>query len=192
MRRYLSLTLSFIFAFILWSGNLAFAAEKEVTQENVNAASFTAKPGDIFYMNKSSNTYFVGHVAIAISSTTLVEIIGPGDHPHTTSIQDFYNRRGNSAVKVYRYSDSSKAAKAATWAKNYQINYSDAEYGFDSLLNYETGKMYCSKLVYCAYYYGADVRLNTSYASIGGATLKISTPSDITSSSGMSLVYTLN
>ncbi|WP_315969964.1 YiiX/YebB-like N1pC/P60 family cysteine hydrolase [Brevibacillus massiliensis] len=127
---------------------------------------------------------------MVVSPDRLVQIVGYGDHPHRKSIEDFFNDNNRSTVTVYRYSNSTKAEQAADWAEWYRRNYSDAEYGFNDLYDYESGLMYCSKLVWDAYYYGAGVSLATSWGTIGGYNLKMSKPYDLPNSANVRAVYT--
>ncbi|HBZ83894.1 MULTISPECIES: YiiX/YebB-like N1pC/P60 family cysteine hydrolase [unclassified Brevibacillus] len=152
------------------------------------------KPGDILVTNDTSSWGLTGHAAIVIDTQNLVEIRGDGYNPEKNDIDDFIDDHtsGSSWVKVYRHDLSSKGKGAAKWAEWYVKNYSDVEYGFSDLLDYDD-TTYCSKIVWDAYYFGADVELETDVVTIPVAglpdiTLEVAKPYDLGNGPDVDLV----
>lgn len=75
----------------------------------------------------------------------------------------------NSSISVYRVPNSSVAWNAANWATNYYSSYrGKVQYAINTD-KYSKNKMYCSKLVWQAYWFGtgsAPVLRNPSFAII--------------------------
>lgn len=119
------------------------------------AATYSMTAGDVFITNGTSSFGLTGHSGIAISSTQILHISGPGENPTTISLSTWntdYTSKG--WTKAYRHTDNDIAYSAATWAID-TYEGSDAEYSINMDLT-STDKTYCSKLVWQAYYYGPD------------------------------------
>lgn len=120
-------------------------------------AAYSMKAGDVFITNATSSYGLTGHAGIAISSTRILHIAGPGHNPVTVSLKKWHeDYTDHGWTKVYRHADSKVASAAASWAED-TYRGSDAEYLIDMNLRY-TEKTYCSKIVWQAYYYGPDSR----------------------------------
>ena len=108
--------------------------------------------GDVFITSSTVSSGLLGHAGISISSSSILHIAGPGEHPDTISKNSWLNKYDEGWNKVYRHSDSSIAEDAAQWAEDTYKD-SDAEYVITMDLE-STDETYCSKLVWQAYYYG--------------------------------------
>ena len=118
-------------------------------------ASYAMRAGDVFITNGTSSAGLTGHAAIAVSSTKILHIAGVGSHPSTLSLSrwhQLYTSKG--WTKVYRHSSSATASKAAAWASR-TYEGSSAVYMINNNVS-STYETYCSKLVWQAYYFGAD------------------------------------
>lgn len=115
-------------------------------------ASYSMEAGDVFITSSTVSSGLLGHAGISISSSSILHIAGPGEHPDTISKNSWLNKYDEGWNKVYRHSDSSIAEDAAQWAEDTYKD-SDAEYVITMDLE-STDETYCSKLVWQAYYYG--------------------------------------
>lgn len=113
--------------------------------------------GDILVSNSTSSAGIVGHAGIVTSHFTVASIAGYGYHPEEISISKWFKKYPNE--KVIRYSDSDAAADAAEWATTYVKDHPDATYGLANKLK-GMNETYCAKIVWQAYYYGADVNFD--------------------------------
>lgn len=120
--------------------------------------SVKVKPGDMLVTNRTSSAGLTGHAAIVTDGYTVVHIGGYGENPEDISTSKFF-KRYKSNIKVVRYNNSSVARNAGEWASLFAEEYSDATYGLTKKLN-GSSPTYCSKIVWQAYYYGADVNFN--------------------------------
>ncbi|MBH0333661.1 hypothetical protein ABH14_28690 [Brevibacillus brevis] len=159
-RKSSSILLLFIMIFTLCT-SVSFAAEVKPLADDPGVyypdTHTKAKPGDMLVSNATSSKGLTGHAAIVTDNLTVVHIGGVGQHPEEISLSKFFKRYDNS-VKVIRYTSSRDAKKAGEWARTYAEEYSDADYDLAVKLSGFT-RTYCSKLVWQAYYYGADVNL---------------------------------
>ncbi|QYA46073.1 hypothetical protein KYI13_12330 (plasmid) [Macrococcoides bohemicum] len=140
--------------------------EKEVSiilqePESDLEASFTPKAGDIIYTNNAFlselGAPIPGHAAIYVGDGKIVEINGYGHIPATHSYSNFVKtKRGTKSdrwiVRVYRTSNTTNAIKASTYAKS--LSGKNIPYGIFTSMK-DKSKLYCSKLVWQAYYFGA-------------------------------------
>lgn len=115
-------------------------------------ASYSMEAGDVFITSSTVSSGLLGHAGISISSSSILHIAGPGEHPDTISKNEWLNDYDEGWNKVYRHSDSSIAEDAAQWAEDTYKD-SDAEYVITMDLE-STDETYCSKLVWQGYYYG--------------------------------------
>ncbi|MGA4713693.1 YiiX/YebB-like N1pC/P60 family cysteine hydrolase [Bacillus safensis] len=121
------------------------------------AAAPKVKSGDILVTPVGPVAKITGHAGmVANDGKSVIHIAGPGYHPRKISLSSWKKRFKN--TQVVRYKDAAKAKKAAIWAeknfikgkyKNISYNISPGVYHFRST--------YCSKLVWQAYHYGANV-----------------------------------
>ena len=148
-------------------------------------SSVTVRPGDIMVSNSTSSSGFTGHAGIVVDySGSVVSIAGYGSYPAKYSLSTWFSRYPNE--KVVRLSDASPGQAAATWASNYVVNYSHVPYGISDLaLPYKT--TYCSKLVWNAYYFGANYTLPYYYNMTFGYNL--SAPYDLLRTANSSIVF---
>ncbi|NEU26501.1 hypothetical protein G3M74_10295 [Paenibacillus polymyxa] len=141
-------------------------------------SSTAVKAGDILVTSDTSSNGLTGHAGIVVNSTYLVEIKGAGYHPQKTAISSFFNSHRNK-VRVVRYNNATAAQKAANWANKYQANYSNVSYDFDDLYQYNKST-YCSKIVWDAYHFGANVNFSTARLNLGNVTvpywIQVATP----------------
>lgn len=131
--------------------------------------SYNMKTGDVFITNGTSSSGLTGHSGIAISTSQILHIAGPGKTPKTISLSAWnseYSKKG--WTRVYRHSNSKIATAAGNWASK-KYKGSSAKYKITTDLT-STKETYCSKIVWQAYYYGP------SSPSISGTTTGIKTP----------------
>ncbi|WP_242066096.1 YiiX/YebB-like N1pC/P60 family cysteine hydrolase [Brevibacillus laterosporus] len=155
------------------------------------------KPGDILITSNTISKGLTGHAAIVVDTENVVEILGTGYNPEKNSIKSFFRKNVGKkyGTKVVRHNRTKIRNQAADWADWYVRKYSDVEYSISDLYNYKY-KTYCSKIVWNAYYFGADVRLNTSTTYVpgpGGTSpikLEIAAPYDLEDSSDVTTVLT--
>lgn len=70
------------------------------------SSSYSMKAGDIFVTNATSSFGLTGHAGIAISSSRILHIAGPGEHPTTLSLYSWNNDyTDNGWTKVYRHTN---------------------------------------------------------------------------------------
>ncbi|MFI8716184.1 YiiX/YebB-like N1pC/P60 family cysteine hydrolase [Brevibacillus brevis] len=159
-RKSSSILLLFIMIFTLCT-SVGFAAEVKPLEDDPGVyypgTHTKAKPGDMLVSNTTSSKGLTGHAAIVTDNLSVVHIGGYGENPEEISLSKFFKRYNNS-VKVIRYTSSRDAKKAGEWARTYAAEYSDAKYDLAVKLRGFT-HTYCSKIVWQAYYYGADVNL---------------------------------
>lgn len=132
--------------------------EFESVYDSRSATSYSMRAGDIFITNGTSSAGITGHAGIAISTNYILHIAGVGYHPASISLsswhEEYTNKTAESWTKVYRHSNASIANEAAQWAdENYSG--SSASYFIDYDLE-STSTTYCSKIVWQAYFFGAN------------------------------------
>lgn len=132
-----------------------FTLVYDSTDSRGTYSTYSLTKGDVFITSGTSSAGILGHAGIAISSSYILHIAGPGYHPATITLSRWnstYTTEG--WTKVYRHSDSDVADDAGQWAADtYQGT--TAEYVISMDLT-STAETYCSKLVWQAYYYGPD------------------------------------
>ncbi|WP_152559168.1 hypothetical protein [Tumebacillus flagellatus] len=128
--------------------------------------SITAKPGDILVTNSTSSSGLTGHAGIVVDySGNVVSIAGSGYHPTKYSVSTWFSSYPHE--KIVRHSNTSTAQSAANWASSFVINYSYLDYSLSDLASpYKS--TYCSKIVWDAYYYGANYTLPYYYDTFFG------------------------
>lgn len=132
-----------------------FSVVYDSQNPNSVRAAYSMEKGDVFITSGTSSAGITGHAAIAISSTSILHIAGPGNNPATISLSKWnstYTTEG--WTKIYRHSDSDIADQAGQWASD-TYKGSSAKYVISMDLS-TTDETYCSKLVWQAYYYGPD------------------------------------
>ncbi|WP_431020032.1 YiiX/YebB-like N1pC/P60 family cysteine hydrolase [Bacillus safensis] len=136
------------------------------------AAAPKVKSGDILVTPVGPVAKLVGHAGIvANDGKSVIHIAGPGYHPRKISLKSWKSRFPK--TKIVRYKNASKAKKAAIWAdKNFiKGKYKNIKY-FISNGPYHFRSTYCSKLVWQAYYKGANVKFKDWYVA-GGPYLSV-------------------
>lgn len=121
------------------------------------AAAPKVKSGDILVTPVGPVAKIVGHAGmVANDGKSVIHIAGPGYHPRKISLSSWKKRFKN--TQVVRYKDAKKAKKAAVWAEKNFIKgkYKNISYNI-SPTTYHFRSTYCSKLVWQAYHYGANV-----------------------------------
>lgn len=132
-----------------------FTLVYDSTDTRSTYSAYTLTKGDVFITSGTSSAGILGHAGIAISSSYILHIAGPGHHPATISLSKWnstYTTEG--WTKVYRHTDSDVADDAGQWASD-TYKGTSAEYVISMDLA-STDETYCSKLVWQAYYYGPD------------------------------------
>jgi hypothetical protein len=132
------------------------------------------KPGDILVA--SDNVYekltgYVGHSALVVDQAHVIE--SPGRHPaiRKDTVQQFLDKHPQHAH--FRPKSQEMGQKAAQYAKVYLKEYEkkleDGEnkpvfsYTLSQSLKDPWEYIYCSKLIWLSYYYGADYQLENDY-----------------------------
>lgn len=122
------------------------------------------KSGDVLVTNSTSFGGIAGHAGIVVDPAgSVVSINGPGQLISRETFGQWKNRYAN--TKVMRNTSSSIAAQnAANWANEYYIDYSyRVSYNILGILGEYTDRTYCSKIVWNAYFYGANVNLANQF-----------------------------
>lgn len=131
----------------------------------------SAKPpilsGDILITNSTSSSGFVGHAAIANGNEYVLDMPGTRngrskyDNNRQLRAWEWFNDYNDGYIHVFRIKDRSVARQVGRYAdrhyystngsatKNVHINYQINPYLYDM------STAYCSKLVFCAYWYGS-------------------------------------
>ncbi len=111
------------------------------------------RPGDVIVTKNGAFFDLIGHVAMAIDSETIVNITGPGTHPHKVSISKFIkDSKKGGWIKLYRANDYYEGANAAIWMDKTYVD-SGAEYVLTENIN-SLDETYCSKMIFQAYHFG--------------------------------------
>lgn len=149
---------------------LEASSEFDLIYDSTNPSStystYTLTKGDVFITNGTSSAGITGHAGIAASNSQILHIAGFGYNPTKISLSTWHtqytNNSDSSWTKIYRHSSCTVANQAANWAVN-TYDGSSAVYSItqDVSTTYET---YCSKLVWQAYFYGAN---SATYLSSG-------------------------
>lgn len=162
------------------------SGEFSIVYDSTRASTYSMQAGDVFITNGTSSYGLTGHSGIAISSTRILHISGPGEHPSKISLATWNsNYTSKGWTKVYRHSSSTVASQAATWA-NTTYSGSNADYSITMNLA-STDVTYCSKLVWQAYYYGPSTHC------ANGPTVGVRLPYDLpTTIHNISLINTFN
>ncbi len=136
----------------------------EIDNDDLNsvppeAGSFSFKAGDILVTKSTDSSGLLGHTGIVLTNPkNVLHIRGPGAKPAVISINQWLS--DYPATKVVRFNSSSRAYDAAKWASSNYVKsnggrYSNLDYGFTgSIKGFKS--TYCSKIVWQAYYYGAQ------------------------------------
>ncbi|WP_163538517.1 hypothetical protein [Gracilibacillus sp. YIM 98692] len=132
------------------------------------------QPGDILVASdnvKSEMTGYMGHSAIVVDDETLVE--SPGRYPAIvkSTIQQFLDKHPEHAQ--FRPKDHEIGVDAAAYALDYYNSYkknleegiNEPIFSFDlsQSLDDPWEKVYCSKLVWLSYHYGANYTFENDY-----------------------------
>ncbi|WP_407270236.1 hypothetical protein [Radiobacillus sp. PE A8.2] len=132
------------------------------------------KAGDILVASDNLNkklTGYVGHSAIVVDDSHLIE--SPGGHPaiQKDSIQQFLDKHPTHAQ--FRPKSADLGKKAVEYAEKYYAKYqknleegkAEPEFSFMESQSLEDPwkYIYCSKLVWLSYYKGADYKLENDY-----------------------------
>ncbi|HEU4964011.1 MAG TPA: YiiX/YebB-like N1pC/P60 family cysteine hydrolase [Bacilli bacterium] len=124
-------------------------------------SSVSVRPGDILVTDSVSSNGFTGHAGIVVDySGNVVSIAGYGYYPKKTSISTWFGSYPDE--KVVRLNDTASAQSAANWASSFVINHSDVPYGMSDIGD-PYDETYCSKIVWDAYQFGANVTLPFYY-----------------------------
>jgi uncharacterized protein YycO len=133
------------------------------------AASFQYKEGDVLTTSSTSFHGLTGHSGIVARSAdgNLYVVDIPGYHTHIEKLTISTWNAKYPKTEVTRYKDATIAKKAGKKALDFVRYYGgmngfSAEYSIFSwgaLTRTNKDEMYCSKLVWQSYYYGANVNL---------------------------------
>ena len=116
----------------------------------------TLYPGDVFIMEDTlTSSAILGHAAMAVSNTEIANIVGEetvADIVPRSTFDDYYKNQER-AVKIYRSNNYNWGVDAALWADK---TFRGTKIPYKITMNLtSTSSVYCSKLVYQAYRYGA-------------------------------------
>ncbi|TQR32747.1 hypothetical protein C7Y47_11495 [Lysinibacillus sphaericus] len=120
-------------------------------------AAYTLKTGDILISNGTSSAGLTGHAGIAISTSEILHIAGPGEYPSVVSLNTWISiygkgKGGKVNTEVYRIASSYDASQAAKWASD---NYKGKKYSYGITTTLQKlDPTYCSKIVWQAYMHG--------------------------------------
>jgi|GEM_PF-471639 len=134
----------------------------------------TFLPGDILIASDNVNGLppgYMGHSALVINSTQLIESVMKDPSIYQDSIEQFISDHPHHAH--YRPKSAEMGQRAAEWAKSYLqeyqtkkkngINKPKFNFGLSYSLDDPWETIYCSKLVRLAYLYGANYKLPNDY-----------------------------
>lgn len=118
------------------------------------ATSVILQPGDIVLTNaaNTSGAGIVGHAGIATASRSIFHIAGANHTPAYIGLSVWLSNYSAGDTHIYRCNNSSDGQRAATWATSTYAGTSTPYSISSDLLS--TSSLYCSKLVWQAYYYG--------------------------------------
>lgn len=126
----------------------------------VPQATFTPQAGDILVASKTLDTMLVGHAAIVDDTGSVVEVL-PGRSSILRRSFSEWKKAFDNKFQVVRYTNSGKAKSAGEWARKQEGK--TYKYGIGTTKNSDFSQNYCSKFVWQAYYFGADVKIATYY-----------------------------
>lgn len=145
---------------ILMFGNtvLCQVFAKQQEEENKTERGFNIQAGDVIIAKGHLRVGFIWHSGIAVSEKNILHINSLTEGPKLTSWkkwQSAYLKRKGQWIKVYRHFDENVAKAAAKWAKDTYYKNKNVVFGFEGDLM-STGIIYCSKIVWQAYYFGPE------------------------------------
>lgn len=121
------------------------------------SARLSLQPGDVIITNATSFFGLTGHAAIALNSSSILEIPGKNRFVRIISPSTFKKNNSSGWIKIYRPKYSNWGKSAASWAnKNYRN--SKAPYKITFNIN-STKETYCSKIVFQAYKFGVGKKV---------------------------------
>lgn len=131
----------------------------DASMASVNA-SYSMKEGDVLVTNGTASSRFLGHAGIVINNGNyrVLHTSGRDEEPYplTITLSFWHTRytysRTDTWTKIYRHKTTSVGKAAAEWAMDTYMG-STVPYQINADL-YGTDEVYCSKLVWQAYYYG--------------------------------------
>lgn len=146
----------------------------------IDVNGFFYTPGDILITKSTLANGLTGHAGIVHpDGKNVIHIAGPGEKPNIISISSWL--REYPSTKVIRYKYKVKSTKAANWARDYYINGAGKNTNYRITFNpKDRSYVYCSELVWQAYYYGADVTFKIPYISSQGIITSYLIPNIIT------------
>lgn len=125
------------------------------------ASSFAHRVGDILVTKATQCGGGVkclgitGHSGIILSNGLVLHIQGPGYTPKQITIDAWYSKY--TSTKIVRDDNVTTASNAANWAYNHFVNGAGKSVPYDVATTLTSlDKTYCSKLVWSAYYHGAN------------------------------------
>ncbi len=124
-------------------------------------ANITLQSGDIILTDDANTAWggVVGHSGIAVGTNKILHIAGQNYTPSYIYLDDWTNNKYTDGYTyIYRCSNVSAGANAATWGvNNYGATYApyhNASYAITSNIT-SCNPTYCSKIVWQCYYFGA-------------------------------------
>lgn len=134
----------------------------------------TFKPGDILIASDNINGLppgYMGHSAIVIDEENLIESVMVDPSIYQDTIEQFF--QDHTFYAHYRPVSAEMGEKAAEWAKQYLEKYEENKskginkpvFSFFKInsLKEPWEVIYCSKLVWLSYYYGANYKFHNDY-----------------------------
>lgn len=119
-----------------------------------------AKPGDILYVPTYETQYFTGHVGV-VDHTGYYVVHTPGKNKpgiERIFISQYLNKFDN--VSVWQLNSNTYETSIGRYAYDLWVNYRNASYTVFTTLTGPKDKQYCTKLVWQAYYYGSNKKIN--------------------------------
>ncbi|WP_322906793.1 hypothetical protein [Paenibacillus campi] len=131
-----------------------------ITTEYYPGTSVAIRAGDVLVSNNTSSNGLTGHAGIVVNDQGSVATIN-GYNKFLTLEGITTWKSKNTNTKVMRYSNSGAATQAGNWAKSYINNYkSQVTYGLINTIGVYEKETYCSKIVWDAYYFGANISID--------------------------------
>ena len=141
---------------------------------------FIYLPGDILITKTTFANGLTGHAGIVHpNGKDVIHIEGPGKKPNVIPISSWLSKYRS--TKVVRHTSKTPTVKAANWARDYYINGAGKNTSYRITMNpKDRTYVYCSELVWQAYYYGANLTFKTPYTNSQGIITSYMIPNTIT------------
>lgn len=131
--------------------------------QGATVKGFNFKAGDILVTSDTISDGITGHAGIvAPDGKHVIHVAGKGKTSEKILISTWLSNYDD--TEVIRCDSKSTALDAAEWAEDYYIDGDGADTPYKITTSVTSKKYtYCSKIVWQAYYYGADFEFETAY-----------------------------